>query len=141
MTTCIFNFSPSKSCFQSLDVFEYTLAKECRICRFKTKILLLNLMYSTNILATRDNLKRWGKVRSDNCKICISTKRFPHKATLFHILNNFDALLGEGERMTLRHNSIFKYIANTRKYQNLFRSPQLQDKWCFNPCPYHGYQV
>ena len=68
---------------------------------------------STNILATPDNLKRWGKVRSDNCKMCLSTSRFPHKATLFHILNNCDAFLGEGERMTWRHNSILNYIANT----------------------------
>ena len=67
----------------------------------------------TNILATPDNLRRWGKTRSDNCQMCISLNRFPHKATLFHILNNCDAFLGEQERMTWRHNSILNYIATT----------------------------
>ena len=71
------------------------------------------LRSSTNILATPDNLKRWGKVRSDNCKMCIQKSRFPHKVTLFHILNNCDAFLGEAERMTWRHNSILNYIAQT----------------------------
>ena len=71
------------------------------------------LRSSTNILATPDNLKWWGKVRSDTCKMCNQQSRFPHKATLFHILNNCDAFLGEAERMTWRHNSILNYIAQT----------------------------
>ena len=68
---------------------------------------------STNILATPDNLRRWGRVRNDNCQMCSSMTRFPHKATLFHILNNCEAFLGEQERMTWRHNSILNYLAQT----------------------------
>ena len=48
---------------------------------------------ATNILATPDNLKRWGKVRSDNCQRCLRLNQFPRKDTLFHILNNCDAFL------------------------------------------------
>ena len=71
------------------------------------------LRSSTNILVTPDNLKRWGKVRTDSCKMCIHQNRFPHKATLFHILNNCDAFLGEAERMTWSQNPILNYIAQT----------------------------
>ena len=65
-------------------------------------------------LVTPDNLKRWGKVRTDSCKMCIHRNRFPHKATLLHILNNWDAFLGEAERMTLRHSSILNFIAENK---------------------------
>ena len=68
---------------------------------------------ATNILATPDNLKRWGKVRSDNCQRCLRLNQFPRKDTLFHILNNCDAFLGEEERMTWRHNSILNYMIKT----------------------------
>ena len=45
--------------------------------------------------------------------MCSGLTNFPHKATLFHVLNNCQAFLGENERMTWRHNSILSYIANT----------------------------
>ena len=48
---------------------------------------------STNILATPDNLKRWGKNRNENCQMCLRMNRYPRKATLFHILNNCEAFL------------------------------------------------
>ena len=34
---------------------------------------------ATNILATPDNLKRWGKVKSDNCQRCLRMNHFPRK--------------------------------------------------------------
>ena len=68
---------------------------------------------STNILATPDNLKRWGKTRNENCQMCLRLTSFPHKATLFHILNNCEAFLGEDEHMTWRHNSILNYMTHT----------------------------
>ena len=71
------------------------------------------LRSSTNILATPDNLKRWKKTKDDRCKMCSGLVNFPHKATLFHILNNCPGFLGENERMTWRHNSILSYIVNT----------------------------
>lgn len=70
---------------------------------------------ATNCLATPDNLKRWKKVNSDSCKMCAKPSTRPHKATLFHILNNCDAFLGEKERMTWRHDSIINYMAETLK--------------------------
>ena len=71
------------------------------------------LRSSTNTLATPDNLKRWKRGRSDLCQMCIGKSNFPHKATLFHILNNCAGFLGDEERMTWRHNSILSYIAST----------------------------
>ena len=68
---------------------------------------------STNILATPDNLKRWGKTRNENCQMCLRMNSYPRKATLFHILNNCEAFLGEEERMTWRHNSILNYMTQT----------------------------
>jgi hypothetical protein len=68
---------------------------------------------STNTLATLDNLKRWKIVGNDTCKMCVKPNCRPHKATLFHILNNCDSFLGESERMTWRHNSILNYITQT----------------------------
>ena len=69
----------------------------------------------TNTLATPDNLKRWNIGRSDTCKMCLSSNSRPQKATLFHILNNCSAFLGESERMTWRHNSVLNYITKTIK--------------------------
>ena len=40
---------------------------------------------------------------------------YPHKATLFHILNHCGAFLGEQERFTWRHNSVLKYMTETLK--------------------------
>ena len=65
---------------------------------------------STNTLATSDNLKRWKKVASDTCKMCLKPNCRPSKATLFHILNHCEAFLGERERYVFRHNSILSYI-------------------------------
>ena len=73
------------------------------------------LRSSTNTLATADNLKRWKKIRSDTCKMCVNQSTFPHKATLFHVLNNCAAFLGEGERMTWRHDSILNYMTHALK--------------------------
>ena len=70
---------------------------------------------STNTLATPDNLKRWKVSRSDTCKMCLSPTSRPQKATLFHILNNCSAFLGESERMTWRHDSVLSYITQTVK--------------------------
>ena len=70
---------------------------------------------STNILATPDNLKRWKKTRNANCQMCTNLNTYPHKATLFHILNHCKAFLGENERMTWRHNSVLNFMATTLK--------------------------
>ena len=70
---------------------------------------------STNTLATSDNLKRWKKVASDTCKMCLKPNCRPSKATLFHILNHCEAFLGEHERYVFRHNSILSYITQTLK--------------------------
>ena len=70
---------------------------------------------STNTLATSDNLKRWKKVASDTCKMCLKPNCRPSKATLFHILNHCEAFLGERERYVFRHNSILSYITLTLK--------------------------
>ena len=79
---------------------------------------------STNTLATPDNLKRWKVARSDACKMCSKPNCPPQKATLFHILNNCSAFLGESERMTWRHNSVLQYITNTVK-ENLPENVQV----------------
>ena len=70
---------------------------------------------STNTLATPDNLKRWKVARSDICQMCVKPNSPPQKATLFHILNNCSAFLGEAERMTWRHSSVLNYITHTIK--------------------------
>ena len=61
---------------------------------------------STNTLATADNLKRLKKTTNDNCKMCLKPNTRPKKATLFHILNHFDAFLGDEERFQWRHDSV-----------------------------------
>ena len=73
---------------------------------------------STNILATPDNLRRWNKIASYNCKMCAKPNSPPHKATLLHILNMCQTFLGENERITWRHDSVLSYITLTLK-QNL----------------------
>ena len=70
---------------------------------------------ATNILADPDNLNRWNKTRSDNCKLCAKPNSPPYKATLFHILNMYETFLGENERSTWRHNSVLNYIKLTLK--------------------------
>jgi hypothetical protein len=79
---------------------------------------------ATNCLATPDNLKRWKKASSDNCKMCSKSNSRPRKATLFHILNHCEAFLGEKERMTWRHDSILSYMVQTLKENTLPSIPQ-----------------
>ena len=78
-------------------------------------VMQFSMRSSTNTLATPDNLKRWKIVGNDTCKMCVKPNCRPHKATLFHILNNCDSFLGESERMTWRHNSVLSYITQTIK--------------------------
>ena len=47
--------------------------------------------------------------------MCVNQSTFPHKATLFHVLNNSAAFLGEGERMTWCHDSILNYMTHALK--------------------------
>ena len=70
---------------------------------------------STNILATPDNLRRWKKIASDNCKMCAKPNYPPRKATLLHILNMCETFLGETERITWRHDSVLSFITLTLK--------------------------
>ena len=47
--------------------------------------------------------------------MCLKPNSPPRKTTLFHILNNCSAFLGDSERMTWRHNSVLNYITRTIK--------------------------
>ena len=70
---------------------------------------------ATNTLATPDNLKRWKKTASNTCKMCVQQNSRPYKATLFHILNQCAAFLGDTERFKFRHDSVLNYITHTLK--------------------------
>jgi hypothetical protein len=70
---------------------------------------------TTNTLATPDNLKRWKKVKNDDCKMCKKPDRPAAKATLHHQLNHCPSFLGETERFTWRHDSVLTYLAETLK--------------------------
>ena len=68
---------------------------------------------STNILATPENLKRWKKIRSDNCQMCYKPDSPPNKCTQHHLLNNCPAFLGD--RYVWRHDSVLTYLVETIK--------------------------
>ena len=57
-------------------------------------------------LPTLSNLKKWGKVSSDICKICNVRRE-----TLAHITNNCEVALNQG-RWNFRHDSILNFVSN-----------------------------
>ena len=78
-------------------------------------VMAFAMRAATNTLATPDNLKRWKKVRNDDCLMCKNQDRPACKATLHHILNHCSAFLGDTERFKWRHDSVLTYLAETLK--------------------------
>ena len=76
-------------------------------------VMAFAMRSATNTLATPDNLKKWKRVRSDDCLMCRKPNRPADKATLHHILNHCSGFLGESERFTWRHDSVLTYLAET----------------------------
>ena len=69
----------------------------------------------TNTLATADNLKRFKKIKSENCKMCFKPNTRPNKATLLHVLYHCPSFLREHERFKWRHDSVLSYMSNSIK--------------------------
>ena len=78
-------------------------------------VMAFAMRSATNTLATPDNLKRWKKIRSDDCLMCKKPDRPPAKATLHHQLNHCSSFLGETERFTWRHDSVLTHMAESLK--------------------------
>jgi hypothetical protein len=73
-------------------------------------VLKFALNASINTLPTFTNLKKWGKRASVNCHLCGNTV----KQMLFYVLVHCNYTIHQG-RMTWRHDSVFKHIADCLK--------------------------
>ena len=74
--------------------------EQCKLLIQQGKFLKMSLLEKT--LPTHVNLKKWGKVSSDKCKLC---KRW----SLPHILNRCEVALNQS-CFTWRHNGVLSFL-------------------------------